>query len=1066
MLSSRAWHNCRMGNETDLWFGLHERLATPELKARLEELGLTELATWRKELNRDELPAAMAAHIGRLLAGMLLELRDKDRAQWEQNLEQLATALNDAGHPLAGLANGLPDLPFQQLQEILRPEQAQVNAKETLRPDIPLGISALLTGSRHSPSLVNQLSKELASADRADWLVSFIKFSGFRALKDALQRFTETPRPDGSPRLRIATTSYLGATDFKAIESLLQLPNTEVRVSYDTHRTRLHAKAYLFHRQTGFGSAYVGSANISRFALDEGLEWTARISQHELPHLWRQIIAGFEMHWADQSEFEPLTQEDLPRLEAALANEKWGPRKADEQAYKFFDLQPYGFQLEILEAIQAERKAGLNKHLVIAATGTGKTMIAAFDYRDYARQAAGTNRPSLLFIAHRAEILKQSLSSFRHVLKDDSFGDLLVEGHQPAQSRHLFCSVQSWHARDLGKLAADHFDYVVLDEAHHAAADSYQAIIAHINPKALLGLTATPERLDGQDIRDDFGGGFTHELRLADAIEARRLAPFHYFGIADDDSVDLSGLRWQRGGYRTDDLNQVIGTNERRARWVLRNLIDYVAEPNQVRALGFCVSQQHAEYMAAFFNENGMAAVALTANSPREVRQRVQRDLVQRRIQAIFTVDLYNEGIDIPEVDTVLMLRPTESLTVYLQQLGRGLRLHEDKAHLTVLDFIAPQHRQFRFADRYRAMSSRQEARIDQQIEAGFPWLPAGCLVKLDQKSSKLILDNIRTTLGQRKPQVIQQLQALRLQHGEQPSLQQMLDWLHLDDPDTLLKHGLPCRLLQQAGGLAQDDLQPYEKGLTLGIRHLASATDRALLAAVEDLLQGNTKEEKDWQMRITLALSLIWGRDRPGDGSRKSLQDFMLNQPGLRHNLLDVVRHRLTRLLPTSGQYFPARTGVLQLHARYTRDQILLALGKGSLAKPASHREGVLHCPETKVDAFFVTIDKSERDFSPSTMYEDYALNKQLFHWQSQSNTSAQSPTGQRYINHNQIDYQPMLFVRQGKKLANGLTEAFQFLGPADYRRHEGSKPMSIVWALAHPLPEKTYRQCRRIAV
>jgi superfamily II DNA or RNA helicase len=218
-------------------------------------------------------------------------------------------------------------------------------------------------------------------------------------------------------------------------------------------------------------------------------------------------------------------------------------------------------------------------------------MIAAFDYRRYASEAQSTNRPSLLFIAHREEILKQALETFRHVLKDSEFGDLLVGGHRPDQSRHLFCSVQSWHARDLNKLAPDHFDYVVLDEAHHAAASSYQAIIDHIRPQVLLGLTATPERTDGRDIRDDFGGRYTHELRLPDAIEARRLAPFHYFGIHDAEGVDLSGLAWQRGGYRTDDLDRVIGGNERRARWVLTNLLDHVADPERFRALGFCVSQ-------------------------------------------------------------------------------------------------------------------------------------------------------------------------------------------------------------------------------------------------------------------------------------------------------------------------------------------------------------------------------------------------------------------------------------------------------------------------------------------
>lgn len=1054
-----------MGDKGEKWFGLHEQLDTPALRERLAALGLDDLAVWQKKIDADELPAAISAHLARALAASMLALRDRDRAAWQEVLSEFSRTLSEGGPPLSELVGQLPNFPFQKLLEVSRPEAAAIGAGHSVRPDIPLSLSALLTGSRNSPSLVSQIEKELASADQAEWLVSFIKFSGIKALKPSLQRFVETPRPDGAPRLRVATTSYLGATDLKAVRTLLELPNTEVRVSFDAHRTRLHAKAYLFHRNTGFGTAYVGSANISRVALDEGLEWTARISQHELPHLWRQIVAGFDMHWADTSEFEPVTLEDLDRLGRALDNERRGPGADKAQSWQFFELRPHAFQQEILDAIASERAAGLNRHLVISATGTGKTMLAAFDYRRFAQQATGTNRPSLLFIAHREEILKQALQTFRHVLRDADFGDMLVGGHEPAQARQLFCSVQSWNARGLDRLAPGHFDYVVLDEAHHAAADSYQRILEHIQPQVLLGLTATPERTDGQDIRDDFGGGFTHEMRLPDAIEARHLSPFHYFGIGDELGVDLSGLRWQRGGYRSEDLNRVIGSNERRARWVLNNLADHVAEPDQVRALGFCVSQQHAEYMARFFSAHGMPAMALTANSPADVRRQVQRQLVDREIRAIFTVDLYNEGVDIPEVDTVMLLRPTESLTVYLQQLGRGLRLHDEKPHLTVLDFIAPQHRQFRFADRFRALSSRADVRVDRQVEAGFPWLPAGCLVRLDKKASAVVLDNIRNALVQRRPQVIQQLAQLRAQLGTEPSFKQMLDYLHFDDADLLLKHGLPCRLLEQAGGPEPGDLGEAEKGLTLGVRHLLLADDRELLTTLQDALQGEYNQADDWEQRLTLGLALVMGKNRPPGNAAQALK-LLLDQPFLRNDLEQILDYRLKQLLPVERRRFPRVSGSLGLHAHYTREQIHLALGKGSFEQPHSNWEGVLPLPESQADAFFVTINKSEKDFSPSTLYEDYALNEELFHWQSQSTTTPESPTGQRYIRHAEMGYQPLLFVREAGKLANGLTAPLQYLGPVDYVRHQGSKPMSIVWKLHHSLPAKSLRLYRLEAV
>jgi len=412
-----------------------------------------------------------------------------------------------------------------------------------------------------------------------------------------------------------------------------------------------------------------------------------------------------------------------------------------------------------------------------------------------------------------------------------------------------------------------------------------------------------------------------------------------------------------------------------------------------------------------------------------------------------------------------MLLRPTESLTVYLQQLGRGLRLHDEKSHLTVLDFIAPQHRQFRFADRFRALSSRAEVRVDRQVEAGFPWLPAGCLVRLDKKASEVVLENIRDALVQRRPQIIQHLTRMRDQVNGQPSLKQMMDWLHFDDADLLLKHGLPCRLLEQAGGPSVGELGDYEKGLALGTRHLLIADDRDLLKTLFEALQGKITAECDWKQRLTLALALVWGQNRPSGGEAAALA-FLRDNTALKRDLEQVIEYRLGQLLPIEPRRFPRVSGALALHSHYTREQILLALGKGDFEKPFSHREGVLHLPDDQLDAFFVTVNKSDKDFSPSTLYEDYALNEQLFHWQSQSMTTPESPTGQRYINHADMGYQPLLFVRGAKNLPNGLTAPFQYLGPAEFVRHQGSKPMSIVWRLRHPLQAKSLRQYRREAV
>ena len=896
--------------------------------------------------------------------------------------------------------------------------------------------------------------KELASADQADWLVSFIRYSGLLPLLPAIKEFTSTPNPNGSPRLRLATTTYMGATEYKAIEALLELPNTEIRISYDTKRTRLHAKAYLFHRKTGFGSAYIGSANISKAALDDGLEWTAKISQYETGHLWQHAIATFESHWEDVTEFTVCQKSDLSRLKEALKHEQTKGTVNPEEI-PCFDLRPYRYQQVILDDIQDERNAEKSKHLVIAATGTGKTMIAAFDYKRFASRYQGL--PKLLYIAHREEILKQARGAFRQVLRNGSFGNIVAGGATPNDLNHIFCTVQSWNSKGFDELTSTYFDYVVLDEAHHASADSYQALINHIRPKSLLGLTATPERADGQDIRNDFGGTFTHEIRLPEAVDRALLAPFHYFGVPDLDGLDFSGIDWKRNGYDQTALNDLIATNTKRAHWVLSQLERYVNNINQIRALGFCVSVAHADFMAEFCITKNIKAISLSAESSPELRKSAQRQLERREINIIFTVDLYNEGVDLPTLDTVLFLRPTESLTIFLQQLGRGLRLHEEKSHLTVLDFIAPQHRNFSFTKRFRALSSYPERALVPQIESDMPYLPAGCLVHLEKQAKEHVLQNIRSATNILRGNRL--LLELRQMKGS-TTLKDMLEYLNQESPDVIYRKGLPHLLLAEAQGtLDNNDIPSYDKPLAYGFRRLLLMDDMAIVSDGAEYLRGNKTKLKESNV---LLHSVMWGNNRPAN--LHDAKRFIDERPGLKQDLLELFTWILEHHVPHEPLRFPELTGPLSLHGSYTREQVLLAVGQGTFEKPQSSREGVLHVPDRKLDLLFADINKSESDFSPTTMYEDYALTDRMFHWQSQSQTGSDSATGQRYINHKEQGYTPLLFIRNRKKLDNGLTAPYFFVGPLRYHRHVGSKPMSIIWELDHALPARTLSWARRV--
>jgi len=882
--------------------GFYDLLYTAELKKRLEAAGLLDKAIWAK-VDVEELKRLLAVPLAREIAAYIGQLLSSCP---DENLVETITENLQRPEEIISIIEALRPVAMSVLSQIKPAEHCHKGTK----PDIPLSTSALLTGSSRTPSLKSQLAKELSCCDSCDWLVSFIKLSGIMPLMPALQEFTSKPAPNGKPRLRIATTSYLGATDFKAVKLLVELPNTEVRVSYDTKRTRLHAKSYIFHRETGFGSAYIGSANISRAALDDGLEWTAKISQYETAHLWQHTLAAFETHWEDTSEFSLLTRDNLKEFESALVQEKG--INIEKIETHFFDLRPFGFQQAILEDLSAEREAGKKKHLIIAATGTGKTMVAAFDYRNFCATHGGL--PNLLFVAHREEILTQARSAFRQVLKNGSFGELLVGNSRPEEWRHVFCSVQSWNSRDLTNFKPEHFTYVVLDEAHHAAASSYQKLISHVKPVSLLGLTATPERSDGQDIRTDFDGSFTHEIRLPEAIERALLAPFHYYGVPDLEGIDFSLIEWKRGAYDVRQLASQIENNKSRAEWILSQVDRYLPDLTSVCGLGFCVSVEHARFMAEFCNQKGLPSIALTASSSDEERLTARQRLDNRELRFIFTVDLYNEGIDIPRVDVVLFLRPTESLTVFLQQLGRGLRLHAEKSHLTVLDFIAPQNRNFRFARRFRALTSRPELPIDRQIDNGMPFIPAGCHFFLEKQAKEHVLNNIKAATSRLRGQrLVTELAHLR-DHIDNMSLSHLLEELGLDEPQDLYSKAgfLPHQLIKKVVGQeVNEEEMKWGEQLLKGFQRLSLLDDCYLF---EDAV---AKIDKPTQRSITLEMlhSVLWGKSRPEGGSLENLHNFIAGRPGFAKDLRELLVWLLQHRPPVSKHKF-AQTGILNLHA------------------------------------------------------------------------------------------------------------------------------------------------------
>ncbi|NDD31714.1 MAG: DEAD/DEAH box helicase, partial [Proteobacteria bacterium] len=406
-----------------------------------------------------------------------------------------------------------------------------------------------------------------------------------------------------------------------------------------------------------------------------------------------------------------LPERDAQRFDHAIAAQRGGAGDdVAELGLVSLDLRPFPYQQEILERLEVEREVhGRWKNLVVAATGTGKTMIAAFDYARL-RQQWGHGGTRLLFVAHRDHILKQSLHRFRLVLGEAQFGTLWTGGRAREGERHLFASIQGISAQGVESLDPSAFDVLIVDEFHHAAAKTYRRLLEHLQPRVLVGLTATPERTDGQSVLAWFDGRIAAELRLWHALDRQLLVPFQYFGIKDE--VALDRLRWTRGHYDADELDRVYTGNHERVRLVLRALRQHVLHLGAMRAIGFCVSVQHARFMAEQFQKHGIPAGVVTGDVTGDDREAAISALRARQVNVLFTVDVLGEGVDIPEVDTVLLLRPTESATVFQQQLGRGLRLAPGKSCLTVLDFIGAANKSFRFDLRYASLVSGGRAEI------------------------------------------------------------------------------------------------------------------------------------------------------------------------------------------------------------------------------------------------------------------------------------------------------------------------------------------------------------------
>lgn len=929
--------------------------------------------------------------------------------------------------------------------------EMKVTKKELVRPMSGFRVSNLFTGGQSGLSLGSEIMRDIASADQICIIVSFLRMSGIRMMLDQLKDFCNV---DGHS-LKIITTTYCGITEPKAVEQLSQLPNTEIRISYNADIERLHAKSYIFVRNSGFSTAYIGSSNLSHSAQTDGLEWNIRVTNVENPHIIKSALATFEMYWNSEN-FEDFRIGGIEKFRSKLSEQQKRSDGQTVEIYSRYQLLPH--QKMILDKLQVEREENhIFRNLVVAATGTGKTVVSAFDYKRF--RMANPQHDRLLFVVHREEILKQSLHTFRSVLGDANFGELWVGFYRPEDSLdHLFVSVATLNS-NLDKFRQqgfDYYDYIIIDEAHHAAASSYRIIVEEFKPKILLGLTATPERLDGKSLLPDFCGKISAEIRLPQALEEGLLTPFQYLCISDPLDISSNEL-WGNGKYILSKLTDRL-CNYERVGLIVNKLRQYLPDETQCHALCFCSDKRHAEFMAEQFGKYGLRAAALTAETKAEDRVRVNRQLADGEINYLCVVDIFNEGVDIPEIDTVLFLRPTDSSTIFLQQLGRGLRLCAGKDFLTVFDFVAQVNKQYDFSSRFRALCLRKDKSIEDQVKNGFTLLPHGCSIYMERKAKNYILNIIHSAIFNAR-RLVRELMA----YDTVPTLS---EFVNNCGQDVRLIYQGQCwtELKAKAGKCHSIPDDEVSKRLAKGMGNLVHVNSIDFIRFIRDFVHNGCKlsedsirdsRAKESYQHFSLMLYYALFQDRIDVLGYQSIDEALalLNRyPMFKQEMLELMDYLQDNLEFKTYPMFSDLAAGLELYGCYTKEEVFVLFGRQTTEKRMKGSvAGVFSIEEKNAELIFVTLNKSEKDFSPSTLYNDYFISENRFHWQSQ-NTMSHTNKGARYVNQRTNGRRFILFVREEKKDGFGKTSPYYCMGLLDYIGSHGNFPMNIEWKLERP--------------
>lgn len=1018
--------------------GAYENIITGELQQDMEQAESQGLVCRQEDIDIPEVPSMLAEHLNKLILNRLSDesLTSEEKMAFVNRLIDFIG--EDAEEKIVD---------DKQMLSAVISKQEEVRLKATkldlVRPMTGFRTSSLFTGGQSKVPLNAEIERDIESADRISLIVSFLKLSGVNLIYDHLKKFCSNP----NHKLRIITTTYCGVTEAKAVERLAALPNTEIRISYNTKIERLHAKSYIFERNSGLSTAYIGSSNLSKSAQTDGLEWNIRVTNVENPHIIKTALASFNLYWNSHN-FENFDEGGIDKLYRELEVQK------SSQPLKIGTLTKYSIlphQKQILDRLKAVRDGGVKRNLIVAATGTGKTVISAFDYKLFSEANPYHNR--ILFVAHRQEILVQSRNTYRSVLCNANFGEIWVGQYKPTNGiDHLFVSVQTFNSKFdevFSMLPSDYYDYIVVDEAHHLVADSYRKILSHFSPKLLIGLTATPERMDGESLLPDFDNQISAEIRLPVALDEGLLTPFQYLCISDN--TDLTDDELMQGSkYVATKLTEKL-CNEERVGLIVDRLKYYLPDEHKCKALGFCATQEHARFMSESFRAYGLKADYLTA-AKNEERDVLNRKLAKGEINYLFVVDIFNEGVDIPEVDTVLFLRPTESLTIFLQQLGRGLRLAPGKQLLTVFDFVAQLNKKYDFTSRFRSLMVRRDSNVVDQVKNGFTLLPHGCTVHMEEKAQQYVLENIKAAIYNKR-RIVQELRT----YDHIPTIKEFIA-NNGQDVRLIYKGGNCWSSLKREAGLcsyAEDDnTQRFEKCIS----NMVHANSVSYLQFVQNLVSNldeiSFKDDREKVYGVMFYYTLYGDRiSKIGVDSIETAISRLKSYPVFVDEIKELIEYLVANIEVKTFAVGEGMPLALEQYGCYTREEVFAIFGRQTADKKMQGSvSGAFNIDEMNTELFFVTLNKSDKDFSPSTMYDDYVVSENQFHWKSK-NTDSHQGRGRRYVEQAINKKKFLLFVRENKRDGFGNTCPFYCFGLVDYISSRDDKPMSIDWRMHQPI-------------